>query len=194
MSVVMYIHGFLSGPLSHKAQITKAWLSEHYPEVTYVCPQLSSYPGEAQAQLMEVLAQYEGENIFAVGSSLGGYWATYLLEQETIQKAVLVNPAVSPQSRLPEYIGRTVRSYYSEASYQLSEKDMVDFERFDTKLITHPDRYWLMVQKEDETLDYRQAVDKYSACRQLVEEGGNHSFEDYDKWLPSIAEFFWSAK
>ncbi len=191
MSVVIYIHGFLSGPLSHKAQVTKAWLSEYCPDVEYTCPQLSSYPGEAQAQLMDVLAQYRGQEAFAIGSSLGGYWATYLLEQEKIQKAVLVNPAVSPQSRLPEYIGRTVRSYYSEEEYELTEKDMVNFERFDSKHVRHPERYWLMVQKEDETLDYRQAVDKYSECRQLVEEGGNHSFVNYEKWLPSIADFFW---
>ncbi|MFL0800621.1 MAG: DNA repair protein RadA [Agarilytica sp.] len=194
MSVVIYIHGFLSAPLSHKAQVTKAWLSEHHPDVEYSCPQLSSYPGEAQAQLMNVLDQCKGKDVFAIGSSLGGYWATYLLEQEKIQKAVLINPAVSPQSRLPEYIGRTVRSYYTEESYQLTEKDMVDFECFDAKEITHPEQYWLMVQKEDETLDYRQAVEKYSACRQLVEEGGNHSFVDYEKWLPSIADFFWPDK
>ncbi len=190
MSVVIYIHGFLSGPLSHKAQVTKAWLSEHRPDLEYACPQLSSYPGEAQAQLMDVLAQYEGRDIFGIGSSLGGYWATYLLEQGKIQKAVLVNPAVSPQSRLPEYIGRTVPSYYTEESYQLTEKDMADFERFDTKDIVYPECYWLMVQTEDETLDYRQAVEKYSDCRQLVEDGGNHGFENYEKWLPDIAEFF----
>ncbi len=194
MSVVIYIHGFLSGPFSHKAQATKAWLSEHRPDVEYSCPQLSSYPGESQAQLMDVLTQYEGRDVFVIGSSLGGYWATYLLEQEKVQKAVLVNPAVSPQSRLPEYIGRTVRSYYTEESYQLTEKDMKDFERFDVKNIAYPERYWLMVQTEDETLDYRKAVEKYSDCRQLVEEGGNHSFENYEKWLPSIAEFFWGKQ
>lgn len=47
-----------------------------------------------------------------------------------------------------------------------------------------------MVQTGDETLDYRLAADKYNGCQQLVEEGGNHTFEGYENWLPKIARFF----
>ncbi|PCK04698.1 MAG: esterase YqiA, partial [Alteromonadaceae bacterium] len=50
--------------------------------------------------------------------------------------------------------------------------------------------YWLMVQSEDETLDYRWAVEAYQGSKQLVEEGGSHAFEGYEKHLPEMLEFF----
>ncbi len=189
MPVIIYIHGFLSSPLSIKAQATQKWLAEHYPDVTYTCPQLSSYPCEAKKQLQEALTEYSGQEITAIGSSLGGFWATHLCEAQHIKKAVLINPAVSPQTRLPEYIDQPVQSYYSEDVYTLSQKDMDDLTALDTKSIQAKDKYWVMLQTGDETLDYRQAVEKYAGCRQLVEEGGNHSFEGYDRWLPEVAAF-----
>jgi hypothetical protein len=50
--------------------------------------------------------------------------------------------------------------------------------------------YLVMVQTGDEVLDYQQAVEKYQYCRLLVQEGGDHSFIDFDKSLPTIFEFF----
>ena len=52
-----------------------------------------------------------------------------------------------------------------------------------------PELLLLLVQQGDETLDYRQALDKYAASRQIVEDGGNHRFENYDRHLPAILEF-----
>lgn len=190
MALVLYIHGFLSSPLSQKAQQTEAWLAQNHPQIKFVCPQLSSYPKEAQMQLLQAIEPYDANEIYAIGSSLGGYWATYLLEQNKINKAVLVNPAVSPQQRLPEYVDRPVKSYYTEEVYTLTQKDMAYFVKFDTPGIMYAERYWLMVQKGDETLDYRQAVEKYAGCRQLVEEGGNHTFQGFEQKLPEIYQFF----
>lgn len=189
MPAVLYIHGFLSSPLSLKAQATQRWLAQQYPEVKYLCPQLSSYPSEAKQQLLALIAELEGQAVYAIGSSLGGFWATYLLENQHVRKAVLINPAVAPQTRLPEYIDKPVKSYYSEDVYTLTQKDMDDFTALDVDAIQQHDRYWVMLQTGDETLDYRQAVEKYSGCRQLVEQGGNHSFEGYENWLSEIARF-----
>ncbi|MCP3862167.1 MAG: esterase YqiA, partial [Aestuariibacter sp.] len=38
MSAVLYLHGFLSSPLSVKAQQTRRYLSEQYPDIEFVCP------------------------------------------------------------------------------------------------------------------------------------------------------------
>ncbi|MFL0810855.1 MAG: DNA repair protein RadA [Agarilytica sp.] len=190
MATVIYIHGFLSSPLSKKAQVTKAWLAENYSKVRYLCPQLSSYPSEAKAQLESTIKGCEGEKVFAIGSSLGGYWATHFVEAGLIEKAVLVNPAVSPASRFPEFIDVDLKSYYSDTVYRLSQSDVENFKEFDCEKLQAPEKYWLLVQTEDETLDYRLAVEKYKACEQTVEDGGNHSFEGYDRFLQGIAEFF----
>jgi uncharacterized protein len=38
-------------------------------------------------------------------------------------------------------------------------------------------------------LDYRQAVERYRGARQLVIEGGDHGFGDFEKYLDVVFEF-----
>lgn len=47
-----------------------------------------------------------------------------------------------------------------------------------------------MVQTGDEVLDYQQAVEKYRHCQLVIEQGGDHSFVNYENILPKIALFF----
>ena len=190
MATILYIHGFLSSPQSFKAQITQRWLKEHYPQVQFICPELSSYPAEAKAELESIMSSLAGEDVYAIGSSLGGYWSTYLAEKYAVRKVVLVNPAVAPHTRFNEFVGKPLPSYYSDKVYTLGEKDLSVLVDCDTPELKYPDKYWLMVQTEDETLDYRLAVEKYHQSKQLVEEGGSHTFDGYEKWLPEIIGFF----
>ncbi len=190
MATILYIHGFLSSPQSHKARITKRWLEHHHPDIGFCCPPLSSYPSQARASLYQTIANCPDKEIFAVGSSLGGFWATHLLEHQMIKRAVLVNPGVMPQGRFHEFIGKPLKNYYTEDVYELSRQDLDDLAAFDVNPITQHQYYWLMVQKGDQTLDYRLALEKYRGCRQLVEEGGSHTFEGYENWLPDILAFF----
>lgn len=190
MSTVLYLHGFLSSPQSHKCQITKAWLAAHYCEVDFIAPTLSSYPQYAQQTLIKVLDSLAGKDVFAIGSSLGGFWATYLVETQRIKKAVLINPGVMPQNRFHEFIGQKLKSYYGDEEYCLSEKDLQDLSACDIKKIRQYEKLWLMVQKGDETLDYRLAVEKYHGCRQLIEDGGSHAFDGYEHRLQDIMDFF----
>lgn len=192
MTSVIYIHGFLSSPQSRKAQISQKWFMQNYPNINFLCPQLSSYPGLARETLKDVLEPLANERVYAIGSSLGGFWSTYLVENGWVEKAVLVNPGVLPHTRFQEFLGRKLKSYYTEDEYMLTQKDIDDLCRADIPTITKHDKFWLMVQKGDETLDYRLAVEKYQNCKQLVEEGGNHSFEGYQRWLPEIAQFFFN--
>jgi hypothetical protein len=55
-------------------------------------------------------------------------------------------------------------------------------------LIT-PSRYLLLVETGDEVLDYRLAVERYAGCRQMVVEGGDHSFTRFPDFVPQIIEF-----
>jgi predicted esterase YcpF (UPF0227 family) len=38
-------------------------------------------------------------------------------------------------------------------------------------------------------LDYRQAVERYAGSRQMVLEGGDHSFTRFPELVPQIIEF-----
>lgn len=190
MYTILYLHGFLSSPKSHKAQVTKRWLAQHRPDVEYLCPALSSYPSECIEQIREALSCINTP-IGVIGSSLGGFWATNIIEQQLADAAVLVNPAVSPHTRIDEFMGKELHTYSGPANtYTLTEKDLHDFASMDTLSISRPDQYWLMVQTGDETLNYRLAADKYRHSQQLIEQGGNHAFDTYKDKLPAILKFF----
>ncbi len=188
MTTIIYLHGFLSSPRSFKAKVTQEWLADNCPEVTFYCPQLSSYPSKTLVQLKGVFKEIEDENIGLIGSSLGGFWATYLVENNFANRAVLVNPAVMPHSRFSDFIGKELQHYHSDESVLLTPQDLLDLESYDCESIKKPESYWLMVQTGDEALDYNLAVEKYLQSEQLIEKGGNHSFENYDQWLPEISK------
>ena len=81
MAALLYIHGFLSSPLSFKATQTQAWLEAHYPDIRFYCPQLPPYPAQTQQQLETLVESLLPEPVYLMGSSLGGFWATWLAER-----------------------------------------------------------------------------------------------------------------
>ncbi len=50
--------------------------------------------------------------------------------------------------------------------------------------------YTLLTQKGDELLDYKEAVDKLDGCVQVLEDGGNHSFDKVQKHFEMIRNIF----
>ena len=188
MPSIVYLHGFLSSPLSNKAQLTKAWIEKHYPGFNYFCPDLPSSPPDAKQCLLEFFDNLDS-NVFLIGSSLGGFWATWLVENNLAARAVLINPAVAPHTRFREFLGQTLQHYYKDEFYSPTEAHLAVLASMETP-VTRDERYWLMVQQADEVLDYEQAVKKYAGCKQLVEPGGDHSFVGYERYLPAIMDFF----
>ena len=188
MSHLLYIHGFLSSPASHKAVQVKQWLLSHRPDIHYHCPALTAYPGQTRSTLESLVEQLMPEPVFLMGSSLGGYWATWLVEKYGL-RAVLINPAVRPSMLNPDYVNVELKNFHNADTYRLTEQHIEELFAADISEIRLHDNYWLMVQTDDETLDYRLAVEKYSACKQLIEEGGDHSFQNFDRWIGDAIAF-----
>jgi len=189
MSLLLFIHGFLSSPASQKAQQVAAWCKQHHSAIDYHCPALSAYPDESIEVLENIVQSYTSKPIYIIGSSLGGYYATYLAEKYGL-KAVLVNPAVEPFNSIDAYLDIDLKNYHNEEVYRLNRTHMESLRSIYVEEITKPENYWLMVQTGDETLDYRQAVKKYKLCLSTIEQGGDHSFQNFEQWLPKIFDFF----
>ena len=181
--LILYLHGFTSGPESFKARALLAHLQRLGLADRFVCPQLPPAPAAAVA-LAESLIR-PGTTL--VGSSLGGYYATWLAERHDL-RAVLVNPAVVAHLSLEQFVGPQKNLYTGEA-FEFTRAHVDELRALQVPALSRPDRYWLLVEQGDEVLDYRQAVERYAGARQTVLPGGDHSFTRWNEYLDAIVEF-----
>jgi uncharacterized protein len=180
--VIVYLHGFNSSPQSHKAQVLGRFLAERGLGAQYACPALPPFASEA----IREAENYAQGNACFVGSSLGGFYATWLAEKHGA-RAVLINPAIDPHVGLRAYLGRQENLHTGEP-YELTEAHLRDWEGHYAPRIT-PERYLLIVETGDEVLDYRRAADRYAGAQKIVVQGGDHSLQSFPRHLPRILEF-----
>lgn len=186
---IIYIHGFNSSPQSLKAQLTEQFLaSEHLAgQYQLLVPALSHWPAEAIVQLQALIDQQQGAPVLLLGSSLGGYYSLWLAEQNANCRAVLVNPAIYPHRLLRDWLGAN-ENLYTHEQYQLTPEHLAQLEAIETEQLTGQ-RYLLLTQTADETLDYREGVEKLAGQAQFVQPGGNHGFAEFYSLLPAICAF-----
>ena len=182
---IVYLHGFNSAPQSHKARTLAQYMTARGVGDRFACPKLPHRPAAAIALAQGEIARAT-KPVTLVGSSLGGFYATYLAEQHDL-RAALLNPAVTPQLDLESYLG-TQRNLYTGEVYELTRAHIDEWRALECITI-RPDRYLLLVETGDEVLDYREAVRKYAGARQIVVEGGDHTLRSFTDHLPTIVQF-----
>lgn len=188
--LLIYIHGFISSPESEKAEELRQFVRAEAMPIDLRIPPLSNDPDQAYAQLVSLVTEELADGrqqIALIGSSLGGFWATLLVERFGL-RAVLINPAVNPHLSAPQLLGEHQNLYTGEG-FTLTEKHVEVLHSLALTHVSRPQNLWLMVQIGDETLDYRQAVAYYPSAKQTVEEGGDHRFQSFDRHLPAIMAF-----
>ena len=181
--MIVYLHGFNSSPRSHKAQVLQRYLEERGFGSEYACPALPPLASQAARAVEPLLGK---RSVCLVGSSLGGFYATYFAEKHGV-RAVLINPAIDPHIGLRAYLGAQ-RNLHTGEPYELTEAHLREWERLYVPRIT-PERYLLLVETGDEVLDYRRAVERYAGAEQVVIQGGDHSLASFPSHLARIVEF-----
>ena len=185
--VVFYLHGFLSSPQSLKATQTLEFVKVNYPGLTIEIPQLANYPNAAVAIIEQTIGKHKGKKLRFIGSSLGGFLATFIMEKYS-GKAVLINPAVRPFELLVDFLGEHINPN-TQQRFLLENKHIEELRQLDTLNFDPKSDYWVLLQTADETLDYRLAETKYQDYKLSIEQGGNHSFQDFQRFLPDIFRF-----
>lgn len=187
---LLYLHGFRSSPASTKARRMAAEVERLRAagrDIEWCCPQLPPSPDEARELIDALAAGWPRETMAVIGSSLGGYYASVLAERRGC-RAVLLNPAVEPARDLARHIGELAAWHDPALRFEFTAAHVAELRAMRPASITDPARYFAVIAKGDEVLDWREMAARYAGARLALIEGGDHALSDFDTHLPAILD------
>lgn len=153
----------------------------------FLCPQLPASPRAAIAVAQQLIAAHGPNSLSLIGSSLGGYYATWLAE-DTGCRAVLLNPAVHAARDLATQIGKTT-AYHSNAPFEFRPEYVDELKALEIAHITDPQRYLLLAATGDEILDWREMVAHYPHAHHCIIQGSDHGISEFADYLDRVLAF-----
>jgi predicted esterase YcpF (UPF0227 family) len=146
-----------------------------------------SSPNEAMALALSLVQGVPARELAIVGSSLGGYYATWLAERLGC-RAVLLNPAIVPLKDLDQHVGVTT-AWHSDQPFEFKREYIDELRALAVDQITRPERYFLIAATGDEVLDYRDMVAHYAGARQHVIQGSDHAIPEFADYVDDVLAF-----
>jgi len=194
--MILYLHGFRSSPRSFKARLVQERMLAAGRASDLICPQLPASPKAAMELALLLAERHAPDNLAIVGSSLGGFYATWLAERLGV-RAVLLNPSVDPLASLEKHVGLTT-AWHSDEPFEFRRAYIDELAELKVARITRPERYFLIAATGDEVLDYRDMVAHYAGARQHVIEGSDHAISEFAEYVDEVLAFCqphvdWSA-
>jgi len=188
-ATLVYLHGFNSSPQTVKGRKLAAAAAVLGQPPRVHIPTLHHRPATA---MREVCAWVDanvadGAALTLVGSSLGGYYATWLAEKYDA-RAVVINPAVRPATSLAAHLGPQ-RNLHTGEAWELTPMHFAELDALSVARLTRMERYFLLMRSGDELLDWRDAVARYAGAWQYVLGGGDHGWEGIDDEIRSMLRF-----
>lgn len=185
---LLYLHGFRSSPASTKARMTAAAVAERFPRTTWLCPPLPASPRDAMAGVERSIADWPRDSMAVIGSSLGGFYATWLAEKWGC-RAIVLNPAVLPARDLARHLGDNAQWHDPEQHFVFEASYIQELQAQEVARITRPDRYFAVIAKGDEVLDWREMAAHYAGASIKLLPIGDHALTDYAQHLDEVLEF-----
>lgn len=186
--MIVYLHGFRSSPQSFKARLLGERLAALGLANQYACPALSERPSAAIAQAAELASRCAASELTLVGSSLGGFYATWLAERLGC-RAVLLNPALRAHEKLRHHVGPQTAYHDASTAFEFLPAYLDELRALDVPHITRPERYFLVAATGDELLDWREMVAGFPGARHKIIAGSDHGLSDFAGYMDEVLAF-----
>ncbi len=183
---ILYFHGFKSSSKSSKAQSLKNFIAKNTKNTKIIIPDLDDNFQNAHNQIEELI-RLSGSNIVFMGSSLGGYYASYF-SQKLKKKAVLINPAVHPLKDFEVHLGEN-ENYSSGNKFNISSKEISFIRTLSYKKLPMPNDLLILLESGDEILKYNKSASYFSGAYIDIAFGGNHSYSLFKSKFHKIQKF-----
>lgn len=193
---IIYVHGLDSDSNSIKGQQLKQYCQRHYPQINILQPDLNIPPKEVISKLNALI----DEETVLVGSSLGGFFSTFI-GANTGCRVVLLNPSIEPDKSLQrfaqnEHTNADSILYVTKGGWQIRQSDLDWFaaHRLSSLDFTQHDfakKIWVIIKSKDELLNPKKSAQFYQSRGAHVEiqEGGDHRMSDFEQQLPLIFQW-----
>jgi len=182
---LLYLHGFRSSPQSAKAQRMAQWARQH-TGLHFEAPALPPSPREAFAHIQQLSAHWPAQGAAVVGSSLGGFYAAALAASQPLWRVGLLNPAVDPARDLAACIGEQRYWHHPEQAFYFRPEYVDELRALQPAVLPNPSRWFALLAKGDELLDWREMLARYGLGRVLLLAASDHALSDFERWLPEL--------
>lgn len=186
--MILYLHGFRSSPQSFKARLIGERMRALGLADQYVCPQLSEHPASAMADTLALARQYPADELTLIGSSLGGFYATWLAETLGCRAAML-NPAMRAHEKLARHVGTQTAYHDASNSFEFRAEYLDELRSMHIEAITRPERYFVLASTGDELLDWREMTGAFPGARHRVIQGSDHGMADFADYMDEVLAF-----
>lgn len=123
-----------------------------------------------------------------VGSSLGGFYASWVARQ-TGCPSVLLNPAVDPARDLARHIGEQTAWHDPAERFFFLPEYIAELQALAHEHPLPAGSEMAIIAKGDELLDWREMVARYPAAQLTLLEGGDHALSNFEEYLPAVVQF-----
>ncbi len=185
---LLYLHGFRSSPQSTKARMVAQRMAQMHPEVKFWCPQLPPSPREAMQWVAQGIANWPAASMAVMGSSLGGYYATWLAETRGC-RAVVLNPAVFAARDLAKYVGEHTSWHDPSEKFVFRADYVAELETLAGMGLKQPANYFALIAKGDEVLDWREMTARYAGAHIKLLPGSDHAIGDFADHMSEVLSF-----
>jgi predicted esterase YcpF (UPF0227 family) len=179
----LYLHGSESAGFGNKVNV----LRKYFGDDSVINPNLPPNNEKAVSLLNYLVENLKHEDLFLVGSSLGGYFALYLAVKYDVH-AILINPLIKPEpvvrlEDLPMENFKTGEKYiykkeWSEFLFQIEQK-VEDVQKMKNKIFIYLD-------EKDDVLDSKTTAQFFEGFYVKIFPGGSHFFEHMEEMAQDI--------
>lgn len=160
-------------------------------KIELLAPQIPYHPEAAIKEIRNIIEEISKTQLpIVIASSMGAYFTNHVAHDVPLS-ACLVNPGVDPFNRVIDYIDREITHPYTQEKFILSKDDfkyLKSLQKYDSAPNSN---FWVFLKKEDEVLNYHFAADLYRNHKLQIDEGGDHSFHDFDKYIDSMINWLY---
>ena len=183
---ILYFHGFASSSNSNKAKVLKKYISKNHKNTEIIIPDLDNNFKLAVSQINTLIDNAKHPIVF-IGSSLGGYYASYF-STKLKTKSVLINPAIPPLKDFEMYLGEN-ENYSTGEKFIITPEDIRYIRKMSYKKYSNAENTYVLLESGDEVLNYKETAKYFSGSYLDIIYGGSHSYESLDEKLKNIVDF-----